>query len=206
MKEKSFIITENTESINALKTMKVFIDTLEEDLYSWKWIIIVAHNCLQNFMVSSLRNGNNMKILEKKSTKDWHNEFIKRMKTKIEDWESPREKLDLFLNIYKKIKSNKMLISKKLEADKKKDEAIEWLIMHRNQFIHFVPSTFLIHVIDFPKRMILIMEIIKFLVSESNNIIWLNNRDKILAEKLINELIENFEKLDQNYALEAKTT
>jgi hypothetical protein len=209
MKEITFTITENTEPVNALKTINIFVNRLEEDLYNWKWIIIATHNCIQNFMVSSLRNGNNLKVLEDKSSKRWLEEFKKRMKSKIEDWKFPKEKLDYFLNLYEKIKSDKMLmftISKKLEADKSKDEAIEWLNWHRNKFIHFVPEVFEINVIHFPKRMLLIMEILKFLVSESGNILWLNFEDKETSENLIKELVEKFNQLNQNYTSDANAT
>jgi hypothetical protein len=131
MKVMTFVITENTEPINALKTMKVFFDRLEED----------------------------------KSSKDWFDEFAKRMESNIEDWKSPREKLDYFLNLYEKIKSDNMLmltISKKLVADKNQDEAMKWLNWHRNNFTHFVPSAFVLNVVDFPKRMLLIMKMVTF--------------------------------------------
>jgi hypothetical protein len=209
MKVMTFVITENTEPINALKTMKVFFDRLEEDLYNWKWIIIAAHNCMQNFMVSSLRSSNNLNILEDKSSKDWFDEFAKRMESNIEDWKSPREKLDYFLNLYEKIKSDNMLmltISKKLVADKNQDEAMKWLNWHRNNFTHFVPSAFVLNVVDFPKRMLLIMDIIKFLVSENGNILWVNTGDKIFSQELINELIENFNRLNQKYTSEKDAT
>lgn len=205
MSEKTFIITENSEPINALKTVEIFIHKLEDDLYNWKWIIISAHSCLQNFMVSSLRNGNNLNILEDKSSENWFKEFAKRKKSNIDEWESPREKLDYFLNLYKKIKSDKMLmftISKKLDFNKDMDEAMEWLNWYRNKFIHFAPSTFEINVVHFPKRMTIIMGIIKFLVSESGNILWLNIEDKELTEKLITKITELFDQLNKNYTSE----
>jgi hypothetical protein len=110
MSEKTFIIIENSEPINALKTVEIFIHKLEDDLYNWKWIIISAHNCIQNLMVSSLRNGNNLNVLDDKTSKKWFIEFRKRMKSKIDEWKSPKEKLDYFLNLYSKIKSVKMLM------------------------------------------------------------------------------------------------
>jgi len=202
MKEITFVITENSESIDALKTIKNFIVKLDEELYNWKWIIIATHICVQNFMVSSLRNGNNLKVLEVKSSKKWFQEFNKRLYSDVDDWNSPIEKLDYFLNLYEKIKSDQMLmytISKKLETDKNKDEAMVWLNWYRNKFIHFVPEVFEINIIQFPKRMILILDIIKFLVSESGNILWLNFEDKELAENLIDKLLESFDKLNQDY-------
>lgn len=206
---KTFVITENTEPVNALKTVKLFIDLLENDLYNWKWIIIIVHNCVQNFMVSSLRSGNNLNVLEKRSAENWFVEFTNRMKCKIEDWTSPREKLDYFLSLYEKVKSDKMLfltISKKLETDNDKDEAMKWLNQHRNSFIHFVPSTFEMNVVNLPQRMVLIMGIIRFLVSESGNIVWFNIEDKASTEQLITELIEKFNLLNQTYTTEQNVT
>lgn len=209
MKEITFVITENTEPINALKMMKSFVEGLEQDLYNWKWIVIASHNCIQNFMVSALRSGNNLNVLENNSADNWFAEFTKRMKSKIEDWKSPKEKLDYFPNLYKKVTSDKMLmytISKKLETDKNKEEAIEWLNWQRNKFIHFVPSTFLINAVHFPKRMLVIMDIIKFLVKESGNIIWTDSEDKNVTVKLIDELTESFQKLNDNYTSEKDAT
>ena len=207
MKDITFMITENTEPVNALEIIKLFVNRLEEDLYSWKWIIIAAHNCTQSFMVSALRSGTNLNVLENQSANNWFNEFTKRMKAKVEDWKSPREKLDYFMSLYKKIKSDRMLfltVSKKLDGDENKDEAMKWLHYHRNMFIHFVPSTFEMNVIHFPKRMLIIMEIIKF--SESGNILWLNTEDKEISVALINELIERFKDLNNNYTSNKTST
>lgn len=82
MKNKSYethniCYNENSEVINSLKTMKVFVDDLEENLYYWKWIILAAHNCLQNLMVSSLSNSNNLNVLEDKSAKKWFEDLQK---------------------------------------------------------------------------------------------------------------------------------
>lgn len=124
------------------------------------------------------------------------------MKSKIEDWKSPRKKLDNFLNLYEKIKSDRMLmftISKKFVGDDKKDEAIKWLTWYRNKFIHFIPSTFAINVVNFPERMLEIIRIAKFLVSESGNILWINHEDKLYTENLINGLTDGFSKLNQYY-------
>ncbi|MBK7380299.1 MAG: hypothetical protein IPJ03_15150 [Ignavibacteriales bacterium] len=207
MKEITFVITENTESVNTLKVMGMFVDQLKDDLYNWKWIIIAAHNCIQNYMVSALRSGTNLNVLEENSASNWFKEFTNRMKAKIEDWTSPKEKLEYFMNLYRKIKSDKMLfltVSKKLEEDESKNEAMEWLNWNRNTFIHFIPSVFEINVVSFPKRMILIMEILKFLVSESNNILWINSEDKTVSEQLINDLIKKFKTLDTEYNSDKK--
>lgn len=127
------------------------------------------------------------------------------MKTNIDEWKSPKEKLDYFLNLYSKIKSDKMLmftISKRLELNAEMDEAMEWLNWHRNMFIHFVPSTFEVNVVHFPKRMLLIMGIMKFLVSESGNILWLYLEEKELTEQLIASITELFIQLSKNYTSE----
>ena len=59
---------------------------------------------------------------------------------------------------------------------------------------------------EFTKRMLLIMEVLKFLVSESGNILWLNFEDKELSGNLINELIEKFNQLNQNYTSSTSAT
>jgi len=202
MKEITFTVTENTESINGLKTIKFLMRNLEKDLYTWKWIVIATHNCVQNFMSSALRSTNNLNILDKNSSKLWYDEFLNRMNNKVEDWNWPEEKLDYFLNLFKKVKSDKMLFlvtSKKFESDQDTDEAMSWLNWHRNFFIHFIPSTFTFNVIDFPKRLLLVSNLIKFIIFESGNILWLNIEEKESAEKLILELIEDFEHLNKKY-------
>jgi hypothetical protein len=50
------------------------------------------------------------------------------------------------------------------------------------------------------------MEILKFLVSESGNILWLNFEDKETSENLIKELVEKFNQLNQNYTSDANAT
>ena len=138
----------------------------EEDQYHWKWVLIALHNCLQGFMVCALRGGDGLNVLKDRVALQFQEADQKNLPR-------PREELDTFLNLYKKIQSDKMLIysqSKKFTAKGQQDRSVRKLNQLRNQFIHFKPKAWFFELNSLPKLAMDSKGIIEFLVFSSGNI------------------------------------
>lgn len=175
---------ETEESVSALEMLRDSLVKVNEDVYQWKWAVIAAHNALQGFMVLALRNGNNLAVMSEKAAGQW-------LEAYREEKPLPEERLDSFLNLYKKIQGEYMLTlvtAKKLNATPKQSRSTKKLNELRNEFIHFVPKGWSLEVSGLPEICLHVMEIIKFLGWESNNILWYKPALRAKAELLMSEI------------------
>jgi len=116
-------------------------------------------------MVLSLHDTPN--VLTEKSAKDWY-----QSKTTEQSSYTPR-KLDFFMNLYEKIKSDAMNLradSKSFVPNSTQDESVKNLNAFRNTFVHYVPSGSAFNMRDRAKVVLDVILIIEFLAFESNNI------------------------------------
>lgn len=162
----------------------------------WKWVILSTHSALQGFMVLSLRGTSDLNVLTKKSATEW-----------LEACESkssyqPR-KLEYFLNLYAKIKSDAMLLytnSRCFTATKQQDECVKRLNAIRNDFIHYVPTSAAYNVKSWASIILEVIPMIEFLVLESNNIVFYEGDEQKqiinlcnLAKKEVTSLIAYYD-------------
>ncbi|MDL1955883.1 MAG: hypothetical protein LWW95_02340 [Candidatus Desulfofervidus auxilii] len=159
---------ETKQAVSDLEMLAETAQSLIENPYQWKWVIIITHNALQEFMVLALRRGNGLLPLKDKIAAQW-------LRAHRKGGRYPDEKIDYFLNLYKKIKSDAMLYyvhSKKFKATPDHDRAVEKLNELRNEFIHFVPRSWILELTGLPEICLRCLEIIEFLGWESGNIVW----------------------------------
>lgn len=157
---------ELTESVNALGAFISNLRRVKRDRYYWKWAIVALHNSAQGFMVCALRGTSNLAVLSPKAAKEWKEAYEQHKP-------DPREELDGFLNLYKKIKGNYMIQyihSQKFVPRGQQGANIKKLNSFRNDFIHFVPKGWSIEVTGFPKICEDVISIIDFLVTRSGNV------------------------------------
>jgi hypothetical protein len=186
---------ETEESVSALAMLKDSLVKVNEDVYQWKWAVIAAHNALQGFMVLALRNGNNLAIMSEKAAGKW-------LEAYREEKPLPEERLDSFHNLYKKIQGEYMLTlvtAKKLNATPEQSRSTKKLNELRNEFIHFVPKGWSLEVSGLPEICLHVMEIIKFLGWESNNILWYKPALRTKAELLISEINMALKEIESIY-------
>jgi len=161
------------EAVLALEMVSEQASKIDEDLYRWKWVILALHNALQGFMVLALRGTNNLNVISKKDAQAWIEAYDA-------DQALPSTKLDDFLSLYKKIKSDAMLMwtcSKKYTTSGQQGWSIKKLNTLRNNFIHFLPSNYAIQISGLPNICIDCINIIRFLGWESGNIFWQGYKD-----------------------------
>jgi len=95
---------ESQEAVLALQLVSEQLSHLESsgNPHYWTWIIIGLHNALQGFMVLALRGNNNINVLTEDCARKWLEAYERK------DGKYPDQRLDKFLNLYKKIKSDRM--------------------------------------------------------------------------------------------------
>lgn len=191
---------ESEEVVSALEMTAEMGKRLPQDKYAWKWVILSLHSALQGFMVLALRQGNGLLALTTKSRNKWLEEY--RKEGKIDEKKFPKEFVDSFPNLYKKIKSDAMLAyvhSKKFEPIDSQDWSVGKLNELRNDFIHFLPRTWIIEISGLPKVCLDCLEIIQFLAWESGNILFHKEPLRDRARNALRESMEKFGKLETEF-------
>ncbi|QTA87539.1 Uncharacterized protein dnm_035730 [Desulfonema magnum] len=98
------------------------------------------------------------------------------------------KKMDYFLNLYKKIKSELMLQyinSKKYAPEANEGWSIKKLNSLRNEFIHFQPKTWTIEVTGLPSICLDCLNVIRFCGWKSSNVLWHSTEYREKAENFL---------------------
>ena len=187
---------ETNEAISALEMLSEITPFLVKDIYRWKWAIIATHKALQDFMVIALRQGNVLLALK-------DNIAAECLRAHKEGGKQPIEKLDNFLNLYKKVKSERMLCQghgKRFKADPEHNWAVKKLNELRNEFLHFVPKGWSLELIILPKICLNCLEIIEFLAWQSGNVIFNDETQQVralsalkMSKAILSEIIQIYE-------------
>jgi hypothetical protein len=159
---------EESEAANAMEMAAQFASGVAADLHLWRWVIIALHNAAQGIMVLSLRHGNGLLALSDESYAEWMAAY-ERNET------PPAEKLDSYLNLYKKVKhrewgevgGNTRFVPNGTEGGD-----IKRLNSLRNEFIHFTPKGWSLEVDGLPRICLATGRLISFLALETTNILW----------------------------------
>lgn len=186
---------ETEEAISALEMLAEMAQCLANDRYRWKWTIISMHNALQAFMVIALRHSDGLLTLKDKIAAQW-------LKWYREGGEFPRQKLDNFQNLYKKVQGDGMLRyvnSKRFEAGPQHDRAVKKLNELRNEFIHFVPKGWSLELTGLPEICLDCLEIIEFLGWESENVLWYEECQQERATLALKDARNLLAELKQEY-------
>lgn len=156
------------EAISALEMCAETLGTASSDPYRWRWAVLSLHGAVQGFMVCALRGTNGLAALPKKIEAKWLEAHEKNLPP-------PEEKLDSFLNLYKKIKGKRMLFyvnSRPLRPSSTQGSSIKKLNMLRNEFTHFLPRTWSLEVSGIPRICLDCLDVIDFLALQCGNILW----------------------------------
>ena len=177
---------ESQEAVLALQLVSEQLAHLEStgNPHYWTWIIVGLHNALQGFMVLALRGRNNVNVLTEDCAKEWL------AADERKDGKYPEQKLDKFLNLYQKIKSDRMQMyvnSRIFKPSGTQSRSIRKLNSFRNDFMHFVPKGWLIEVSGLTQIVDDCLNIISFLAFECGNIFWqeqtLETQTRVLIER-----------------------
>lgn len=171
----SFTTTEETwlktdegeEAVSALEFLAELASTLPSNVHRWKWVIIVTHDAVQCFMVIALRQSDGRGPIP-------DDLMAKIIPAEAKGEVPPREKLDDFMELYKKIKTpsrmEKYGQSKHFTSTTEQDRAMKMLHHLRNEFLHFTPKGWSLEVSGGPHLCLECLKIIDFLVHNSGTI------------------------------------
>ena len=154
------------ETISALEAVADELERVQGDPYRWKWVILTLHSTVQGMMALALKGSNGHSVLK--------SDDAKRLALAIENRTPiPTDlKMDSFLNLYKKIKSDTYIDGEKFTPQGTQGRSIKLLNQLRNQFIHFTPCTFILVHNGLPKMVRDCLNIVRFLAYKSKNIVW----------------------------------
>jgi len=195
--ENWFETNETQESVISLQMMSEQLDHLAKtgNKHYWTWIIVGLHTALNGFMVLALRGTNDLNVFTENCAKQWLTAYYSN------SGKYPEPRLDSFLNLYNKIKSEKMNLytnSKIFIPRGTQDSSVEKLNCLRNDFVHFVPKNWLIEVSGLPQITEDCIDIITFLAFGCGNVMW-------QEEDLETQTRELIEKAKKSVALIKKT-
>ena len=159
---------EEAEAADAICMASRLSDGLERDIRLWRWVVIALHNAVQGFMVLSLRHGSGLAALSDKSS----TEYMEALDT---CGPYPQEKLDSYLNLYRKVKSKKhgeIGGNTRFVPSSTEGKNIKRLDTIRNALIHFTPKGWSLDVDGLPQICLDSSRIIAFLGWETENTVW----------------------------------
>lgn len=146
-------------------------------------------------MVLALRQGNGLKALKDDVAARW-------LKAYRDGGKYPKEKLDTFLNLYKKIRSDQMLCfvhSKKFQGSEDHDRSVKKLNELRNEFIHFVPKGWSLDLVGLPDICLRSLEVVNFLGWESGNVTWYEESQGLRAKSALAGAMNRMEVIKSSY-------
>ena len=186
-KEQWLRLSEEKNAIDYLEKAAFFIKESSADHNHWKWVIIGLHGALYGFAIAACRGTDSRSVLTKKGRL-------------ISFWQALKRCQDP--------NHMKMLIhSKHLVLSEKQKDSIELLKSEfRNEFEHFKPKGWSIEVHGMPEIAIDVLDIIRFLVFETNTYVLLKDNERKVVEQLIDnsmDLLKNSE-LYREYLLGRK--
>jgi len=195
-KSSTFLRTdEYEEAVSALEAAADFVESVLRDQYRWKWALIATHNAVQGFMVLALRRGSGLLALRDDVAAKW-------LKAYNQKKPLPREKLDNFLNLYAKVKTDEAagyVHSKPFVPGRSHDWSMKKLNQFRNEFIHFVPKGWSLELVGLPAISLDCLSVARFLHDEGGNIMWNKVTFRRRADRAFRRAANALGQLDRAY-------
>lgn len=165
----NYLITDGVvETVSAFEVFAEELKNISNDPYRWKWAILALHSGLQGMMVLALQGSHGLHVIKDEDAKKWL-EAYERGETFTGDLQ-----LEKFLDLYKKIKGDIMLMytdSKKFVPKGTQGGSIKLLNRLRNEYIHFTPRVWALDLTGLSTMSKDCLEIAEFLAWESFNVI-----------------------------------
>ncbi len=183
------------EAVQSFESCLEFAIKATGDLSYWKWTMISLHNALQGFMVISLRRSDGFGPIRDDIEKEWH-------EARSKGHQLPVEKLDSFLNLYKKIKKEGSLQYSNEERFIPKGNqghSVKKVNEIRDEFIHFTPKGWSLECSGLPNCCLDCLQIARFLHENCRNISTRSGYDRDRVIRVLSELEKVFSDLKTQY-------
>jgi hypothetical protein len=169
MGDKWLITDTVVETVLALEVFAEELQRALTDPYRWKWVILSLHNAVQGMMVLALQSSHGLHVLRPHDAARW-------LEAHERGGPYPNDlKLDDFLSLYKKIKSDKMLMyihSQRFRPSRAQGSSVKLLNRLRNEFVHFTPRVWALDIEGLPTMSQDALEVAEFLAWHSGNVVW----------------------------------
>lgn len=172
---------EKEDAVRSIEWFARLVTEASKDPHQWKWALVALHGAAQGFMVLALWWGNGLHALRDRVAAKW-------LEAYRNGGPFPVEKLDEFLNLYAKVKDDKLLPglgARNFTPGATHDESMRRLNDLRNQFIHFTPKGWSIELALLPKVCLDALDLIEWLGWESDAILWYNNAHRSRARRAL---------------------
>ena len=159
---------EREEAVRSLEWAEQQARGLGNDPYLWKWVLVALHNATQGFMVLALWNGNGLLALRDRVAAKW-------LEAYRNGGPYPVDKLDEFLNLYKKVKDKENFHTNgagPFVPALTHDNSLSRLNQYRNEFIHFTPKGWSLEMGGLPRVCLDALDLIQFFGWESTAVLW----------------------------------
>jgi hypothetical protein len=190
---------EYDERLDAVASLEILAELLPRTLsipHLWKWVLLSLHSALQGFMVLALQGTNALAVLTEETARAWMEAY------EADSLPTKRRRLDKFLALYEKIKSDAMLTlahSKVFVPSPEQDANVVTLNSDRNSFVHYVPAQSLMDARVWTRITLDVVPIIEFLVLESNNVTFFESGQRDRVQGLCNLVKAEASALSQHY-------
>ncbi|MCB1909581.1 MAG: hypothetical protein KDH15_19650 [Rhodocyclaceae bacterium] len=186
---------EREEAVRSLEWAEQQARSLADDPYLWKWVLIALHNAAQGFMVLALWNGNGLLALRDKVAAKWLSAYEN-------GGPYPVEKLDEFLNLYKKVKDKgniHVIGAGPFVPGPTHDVSFTRLNEYRNEFIHFTPKGWSLQLAGLPRVGLDALDLIQFFGWESTAVLWHKQALVSRAKRAVKRLRQTLHTLEGAY-------
>lgn len=187
---------EREEAVRSLEWAEIQARALLDDPYQWKWVLISLHNAVQGFMVLALWDGNGLLALRDKVAAKW-------LEAYRNGGPYPAEKLDEFLNLYKKVKDENnfhVIGAGPFSPSATHDNSFECLNSFRNEFIHFTPKGWSLELAGLPRVCLDVLDLAEFFGWKSTAILWYKQDHVKRAKRALKRLRRSLAALEVKYA------
>lgn len=187
---------EHEEAVSALEAVAEWSGRIETTIDYWTWVVLAPHNSTQGFMVLALRGSDGLRPLRDDVAEKWLTAYR-------QDGEYPIEKLDSFLNLYKKVKSDTMLFfvhSKKFTPSGSQGRSVKKLNALRDEFIHFLPRSWSLEVSGLSEICLDCLSLIEFLGWESGNVTWNEEAHRTRGRVALDQARERLQAIERRYS------
>ena len=186
---------EREEAVRSLEWAELQARSLAVDAYLWKWVLISLHSASQGFMVLALWNGNGLLALRDTVAARWLDAYTK-------GGPYPTDKLDEFLNLYKKVKNKDnfhVVGAGPFIAGATHDGSFGQLNKIRNEFIHFTPKGWSLELRGLPRVCLDALDLVQFFGWESTAILWHKRVLMVRAKRALKRLRRSMLALQVQY-------
>ncbi|HEY3215014.1 MAG TPA: hypothetical protein VGK93_00840 [Candidatus Eisenbacteria bacterium] len=178
---------EQNEAVRALEMARSQLTLAGKDPLAWKWALVALHNAIQNFVAASTSGPARLGTLKSFIAEKW-------LETARTDPGSVDSIPDYFPDLYARMKRETGL-----HFPAAIDLSVLRLNEFRNSFIHFTPSSWLIHLDELPGLALECLKVLEALGWDPGCIVWREEAFKDSAHRELEECRTLLERLDLQY-------